>query len=103
MSAEKVVPTTTEETPAAPGWVETTLDSILAQLPVTAEKLTPFRAAYLDCLAGCGRTTDLDSAHDSCRMALLRALKNSVSLDAPTLRTLEQNLEKLERDISSAI
>lgn len=100
---DKVVPTTTEDTPSVPGWVETTLDDILASLPVTAEKLTPLRASYLDCLATCGRATDLDSAHDACRQGLLRALKDSVGLDSTTLRALEQKLEKLELDISSAI
>lgn len=100
---EKLVPTTTEDTPATPGWVETTLDTILASLPVSAEKLAPFRGSYLDCLAGCGRATDLDSAHDSCRQGLLRALKDGLELDTATLRTLEEKLEKLELDISSAI
>lgn len=96
-------PTSTEDTPATPGWVEGSLDSILATLPVAAEKLAPFRASYLDCLAGCGRAADLDSAHDACRQGLLRALKDGLELDAETCRALEQKLEKLELDISSAI
>lgn len=100
---ENAHPTSTEETPAAPGWVEDSLDRILATLPFAADKLAPFRASYLDCLAGCGRATDLDSAHDACRQGLLRALKDGLDMDAETSRALEQKLEKLELDISSAI
>ncbi|GAN68003.1 hypothetical protein [Acetobacter orleanensis] len=98
-----VTPTSTEDTPATPGWVEESLDRILASLPVTADKLAPFRASYLDCLAGCGRTTDLDQAHDACRQGFLRAVKDGLELDASTLRTLEQQLEQLELSISSDI
>lgn len=96
-------PTSTEDTPATPGWVEDSLDRILATLPVAADKLAPLRAAYLDCLAGCGRTTDLDRAHDACRQGFLRAVTDSLDLDGMTLRTLEQQLEQLELSISSDI
>ncbi|MCX2559926.1 hypothetical protein OQ252_00730 [Acetobacter farinalis] len=94
-------PSGTEETPAAPGWVEDSLDRILASLPFSAETLAPFRAAYLDCLAGCGRAADLDSAHDACRQGFLRALKDSLGLEPAAARTLEQKLEQLELSISS--
>ncbi len=93
--------TSTEDTPATPGWVESSLDAILATLPFPAEKLASFRNAYLDCLAGCGRTEDLDSEHDACRKGLLLALKDGLSMDAETSRALEQKLEKLELDISA--
>ncbi|MFT8516550.1 MAG: hypothetical protein ABF673_05715 [Acetobacter persici] len=96
-------PTGTEDTPATPGWVEDSLDLILASLPVAADKLASFRASYLDCLAGCGRTADLDRAHDACRQGFLRAVQDGLELDASTLRTLEQQLEQLELSISSEI
>ncbi|GBQ05860.1 hypothetical protein [Acetobacter cerevisiae] len=98
-----VTPSGTEDTPATPGWVEDSLDTILASLPLAAEKLAPFRASYLDCLAGCGRAADLDSAHDACRQGFLRALKDSLGLNAEAARTLEQQLEQLELSISSDV
>ncbi|CEF55189.1 hypothetical protein [Acetobacter ghanensis] len=102
--AERTVsPTTTEDTPSVPGWVEPALDSILATLPFAADKLAPFRASYLDCLAGCGRAGDLDMEHDACRKGLLRALTDSVGLAPDAARTLEQQLEKLELDISAQV
>jgi hypothetical protein len=96
-------PTTTEDTPSTPGWVESSLDAILADLPVAAEKLAALRASYLDCLAGCGRAGDLDAEHDACRGAFLGGLSSVLDLSAPDRRALEQKLEKLELDISSNI
>lgn len=96
-------PTTTEDTPSTPGWVESSLDAILADLPVAAEKLAALRASYLDCLAGCGRAGDLDAEHDACRSAFLGGLSSVLDLSAPDRRVLEQKLEKLELDISSNI
>ncbi|MFT8417702.1 MAG: hypothetical protein ABF636_02565 [Acetobacter sp.] len=96
-----VTPTSTEETPTVPGWVEPALDSILADLPVGADALAPLRASYLDCLAGCGRAGDLDREHDACRKGLLRALTDTQGLAPAEARTLEQKLEKLELDISA--
>nr|WP_298797777.1 hypothetical protein [uncultured Acetobacter sp.] len=98
-----VTPSSTEDTPATPGWVEDSLDRILASLPFSAEKLAPLRASYLECLAGCGRAADLDSAHDACRKGFLRALKDSLGLDAEAARTLEPQLEQLELSISSDV
>ncbi|MDE7546501.1 hypothetical protein PY793_00695 [Acetobacter fabarum] len=98
-----VTPTTTEETPSVPGWVEPALDAILATLPFAANRLAPFRASYLDCLAGCGRTGDLDMEHDSCRKGFLRALTDTLGLTPDATRTLEQQLEKLELDISAQV
>ena len=94
---------TTEETPSTPGWVESSLDAILASLPYDSARLAAFRASYLDCLAGCGRTGDLDSEHDACRKGLLRALQDGLGLDLNEQRALEQKLEKLELDISADI
>ncbi|MCP1241930.1 hypothetical protein GOB86_04885 [Acetobacter lambici] len=100
--AEKpVTPTSTEETPSVPGWVEPALDSILATLPFAADRLAPLRASYLDCLAGCGRAGDLDMEHDACRKGLLRALTDTLGLTPDAARTLERQLEKLELDISA--
>ena len=100
--AEKpVTPTTTEDTPSVPGWVEPALDSILASLPFGADQLAPLRASYLDCLAGCGRAGDLDMEHDACRKGLLRTLTDTLNLAPAAARTLEQQLEKLELDISA--
>ena len=96
-------PTSTEETPSVPGWVEPALDSILASLPLDADRLAPLRASYLDCLAGCGRAEDLDMEHDACRKGLLRALSDALDLTPAAARTLEQQLEKLELDISSQV
>ncbi|MCH4027111.1 MAG: hypothetical protein LKH76_02545 [Acetobacter fabarum] len=102
--AEKpVTPTTTEETPSVPGWVEPALDTILATLPFAADKLAPLRASYLDCLAGCGRAGDLDMEHDACRKGFLRALVDTLGLAPDATRTLEQQLEKLELDISAQV
>ncbi|WP_338331729.1 hypothetical protein [Acetobacter sp. LMG 32666] len=100
--AEKpVTPTSTEETPSVPGWVEPALDRILATLPFAADKVAPLRASYLDCLAGCGRVGDLDMEHDACRKGLLRALTDTLDLTPDAARTLERQLEKLELDISA--
>ncbi len=100
--AEKpVTPSSTEETPTVPGWVEPALDAILATLPFGADRLAPLRASYLDCLAGCGRTGDLDMEHDACRKGLLRALTDTQGLAPEAARALEQQLEKLELDISA--
>lgn len=96
-----VTPTSTEDTPSVPGWVEPALDTILAALPFGADKLAPFRASYLDCLAGCGRVQDLDMEHDACRKGLLRALIDTLALAPDAARSLEQQLEKLELDISA--
>ncbi|GAN70763.1 hypothetical protein [Acetobacter syzygii] len=98
-----VMPTSTEDTPSVPGWVEPALDKILATLPFGADKLAPFRASYLDCLAGCGRAGDLDMEHDACRKGMLRALTDSLGLSQTAARTLEQQLEKLELDISAQV
>lgn len=96
-------PTSTEDTPSVPGWVEGSLDTILSGLPFAADTLAPLRGRYLDCLATCGRVADLDSEHDACRKTLLTALRNTLGLDDDALRDLERKLEKLELDISADI
>jgi hypothetical protein len=97
------VPSTTEEVPAAPGWVEAGVDEILGILPARPS-LRGLRNSYLDCLAaGAAAGGDLDNAHDRCRRQLLDALRDKEGTPAETLRTLEQKLEALEADVTARI
>ena len=65
----------TEETPAAPAWIETELDALLA--PVATPALPALRGAYLDCLAASAGPADTERAHDRCRAAFLRGLREA--------------------------
>ncbi len=100
------VPSTTEDVPAAPGWVEVGVDEILTDpdcgLP-NRPSLRGHRNAYLDCLAGAGRTGDIDEAHDRCRKRLLTALVEHEGVAAEQARVIEQKLEALEAEISARI
>ena len=99
-------PSTTEEVPAAPGWVEQGVDEILAD-PASGLRqgpaLTSLRNAYLDCLASPGRGGDVDAAHDRCRLTLLRDLEAQQAIAAHARAALEQKLEALEAALSAAI
>ncbi len=95
-------PSTTEDVPATPGWVEQSLDDILASLP-QRPTLRALRNSYLDCLAGAGRTRDLDETHDRCRRRLLTALLEEERLPQAVVDALEQKLEALEAEISDNI
>ncbi len=99
-------PSTTEDVPAAPGWVEQGVDEILDDpacgLP-SRPGLRRHRNAYLDCLAAAGRGGDIDETHDRCRRALLAALVEQEGLPAEQARILEQKLEALEAEISERI
>ena len=99
-------PSTTEDVPSAPGWVETGLDEILndpaSGLP-NRPSLRVHRNAYLDCLAGAGRTGDIDEAHDRCRRQLLTVLVEREGVPPELARALEQKLEALEAEISERI
>ncbi len=99
-------PSTTEEVPSAPGWVEQGLDEILGDpacgLP-SRPSLLGHRNAYLDCLASSARNADLDESHDRCRRTLLAALVEQEGLPAERARVLEQKLEALEAEISERI
>jgi len=99
-------PSTTEDVPAAPGWVESAVDEILEDpssgLP-SRPSLRGHRNTYLDCLAGAGRTGDIDEAHDRCRRSLLTALTEQEGIPPDTARALEQKLEALEAEISARI
>jgi len=99
-------PSTTEDVPAAPGWVEQGVDEIFndpsADLP-NRPSMRGHRNAYLDCLAGAGRAGDIDETHDRCRRKLLTALVEHEGVSTELARRLEQKLEALEAEISSRI
>ncbi len=85
----------TEETPAAPGWVERRIREIFAPLgPETAGA----GDAYADCLAGARGAVDVDAAHDRCRRALLDAVDGKVA----DRGALDRSLQALEAEISEA-
>lgn len=86
----------TEDGPAAPGWLEPEVDKAFASLPVPAEKLRRFRDSYLDCLASAPRGEDLDSAHDACRLGLLRSLRDAFPLSDAQWDAFSRMLEKTE-------
>ncbi|TWB11268.1 hypothetical protein [Gluconacetobacter diazotrophicus] len=96
-------PTTTEDVPAAPGWVEGVVEAAFATLPCSGPGVTILRNAYLDCLAGATRTEDLDAAHDRCRQALLKALASKEKVRPDLLRAFETRLEALEAEITARI
>jgi hypothetical protein len=82
----------TEETPAAPGWVDRRVREIFAPLDVAAGD------AYADCLAGVRGRVDTDDGHDRCRRTALAALEGSgTDIDA-----LDRTLQALEAEISNA-
>jgi len=95
-------PSSTEDTAATPGWVESSVDAAFTDLPVQGEGVQTLRTAYLECLAS-GGSGDLDIAHDRCRVALLKGLTESEGLDAGAARALELRLEALEAEISARI
>ena len=94
------IPSTTEDVPATPGWVEGSVEEILAVLP-PEPALAGLRNAYLDCLAGARGPGDVDAAHDRCRRSLLDALRDRQHVPARLLRQIEQALEAVEAEITS--
>ena len=103
---EPEIPSTTEDVPAAPGWVEQEVDEIMADprlgLP-QRPSMRGHRNAYLDCLAAASRREDIDESHDRCRRAMLGVLTAEESLLPDLARTLEARLEALEAEISAQI
>ncbi len=97
---EPELPSTTEDVPATPGWVEGSVEEILAVLP-SEPALSGLRNAYLDCLAGARGPGDVDAAHDRCRRRLLDALRDRQRVPARLLERIEQALEALEAEITS--
>ena len=92
-------PSTTEDAPATPGWVESELDEILGGV-AGPEGMARLRGAYLDCLAGIGGPADIDGAHDRCRARFLQGLE-AAGLDAPAREGLDHRLAALEAEISA--
>lgn len=104
--APNATPSTTEETPAAPGWVEPELERILDEVLgglASRPSLRGHRNAYLDCLAGTGRGMDPDASHDRCRRRFLEALSQQEGVTQGIAERLEQQLEALEADLSARI
>ncbi|NHO32887.1 hypothetical protein [Acetobacter fallax] len=95
------LPGTTEDTPAAPGWLEPEVDVAFALLGLTGAGVERARDSYIDCLACVPRTMDLDVGHDACRLGLLRALKAEFTLGDDVWRAFEQKLEAIESDLTS--
>ncbi len=99
-------PTSTEEIPAAPGWVEQSVDEIFGDPAVGLPQgpgLRGLRNEYLDCLAGAGRGSDIDESHDRCRRRLLARLAEQEGVSAEVARRLEQRLEAMEMDLSDRL
>ncbi len=96
------LPSTTEDVPATPGWVEGSVDEILAALP-QRPSLAGLRNAYLDCLAAARGPTDIDDVHDRCRLALIAGLRDGERVDEPLLAELNQRLEALEAAITEQV
>ncbi len=95
-------PSTTEDVPATPGWVEGSVDEILAPLP-RRPAVRALRNAYLDCLAAARAPADIDAVHDRCRLALMSALRERERIAEPLLAALEQRLEALEAAITDGV
>ncbi len=94
------IPSTTEDVPATPGWVEGSVEEILAVLPAEPA-LAALRNAYLDCLAGARGPGDVDAAHDRCRARLIDALRDRQRVPARLLHGIEQALGAMEAEITS--
>ncbi len=85
----------TEETPAAPGWVDRRVRDIFAPLGETG---TAAGNAYADCIAGVHGAVDVDGGHDRCRRAALAALDGA----AANLDEVDRQLQALEAELSNA-
>ncbi|AQS86040.1 MAG: hypothetical protein ABF876_15145 [Acetobacter aceti] len=109
--AEKIVGTgpedgpaqvsSTEDGPAAPGWLEPEVDKAFATLGLPADKLRSLRDSYIDCLASAPRGQDLDVAHDACRRGLLTALHSAFPLDDDRQQAFRLALEALESRLTA--
>ncbi len=85
----------TEETPAAPGWVDGRIRDIFGPL---GPELANAGDAYADCLAGSRGGVDVDAAHDRCRRAALLAAEGKV----PDIAALDRALQALEAEVAHA-
>ncbi|BAK83686.1 hypothetical protein D3W54_10115 [Komagataeibacter medellinensis] len=102
-ATQPALPTSTEDVPEVPGWAEKSVRDIFAALPVQDTRIDRIRDAYLDCLAGAGRTQDLDMEHDRCRQRAMTALQADGLLADSPLHDLDQRLAALEADITANI
>jgi hypothetical protein len=99
---EPEIPSSTEDVPATPGWVEQSVDEIFSILPHQPAVLGS-RNAYLDCLAGARGPDDMDAAHDRCRRTLIGDLRERQHFGELLLQQLDQKLEALEAEITTRI
>ncbi|MCE2575326.1 hypothetical protein [Komagataeibacter sp. FNDCR2] len=99
---QPALPSSTEDAPEIPGWAEKSVRDIFASaLPAGDGRAAAIRDAYLDCLAGAGRTEDLDMEHDRCRRRAIAAVQEAGLLPAARLTDLDQRLAALEADITA--
>ncbi|WP_010508139.1 hypothetical protein [Komagataeibacter europaeus] len=98
---QPALPSATEDTPEVPGWAEKSVRDIFAALPVRDTRIDAVRDAYLDCIAGAGRTEDLDMEHDRCRQRAMTTLETDGLLPSGQLKDLDQRLAALEADITA--
>ena len=99
---QPALPTSTEDAPEVPGWAEKSVRDIFTSvLPASDGRVATIRDAYLDCLAGAGRTEDLDMEHDRCRQRAIAAVQEAGLLPADRLQDLDQRLAALEADITA--
>lgn len=96
---QPALPTGTEDVPEAPGWAEKSVRDIFAALPTHDARIDQVRDAYLDCLAGAGRTQDLDMEHDRCRQRAITALEADGLLPRHRCTTLTSALPRWKRTL----
>lgn len=96
---EPEIPSTTEDVPATPGWVERSVEEILAVLP-QQPALAGLRNAYLDCLAEARGPGDVDAAHDRCRRRLIEGLRQQLHLRDQLAGDLDRKLEAIEAELT---
>ena len=90
----------TEETPAAPGWVDRRVREIFEPL---GEAGRAAGDSYADCIAGVRGAVDVDAGHDGCRRAALGALKGGTTGPGEVdLGEIDRQLQALEAEISAA-
>lgn len=90
-------PSSTEDVPVTPGWVDSELDEIFASLP-QRPTIAAARTGYADCLAA--SRVGVEAGHDRCRHVLLDALAAD-GIAVQDRGPLEQRLEALEAEITA--
>ena len=102
MSDDPQSPSSTEDVPSAPGWVEQSAEEIFSTLR-QGPNTNKLRNAYLDCLASIRSPEDINTGHDRCRQTLIKALREQEHLPGQALRSFELKLEALEAAISERV